>query len=1106
MKSVHPPEVGLHRHCLPVFGNLRMFFSMSLGFNLEPQKPHQCSLCPADEVWGAALQSLGENDVLDLGIAKKEAEWLMAGEACAPEGSLVEGLPIQVRVGTLQREFLVSGPCEDVSSGALDIPRPRPFSRLPLQWAHTYGGPNHAENPLGCGMPPTEEEKKSLKPRPMPNVFAAGENLAYFSQPACPGPRLLLQSPPVVSGDPLFMGTYNAQWLQKCWPGVPEDFDWHYYNMAQKAQRQTTPFTGQEDVYISNMHEKYPVLQGKLPHYTVRFFANYGTEEKNDWREAAVRMDTVWLFPNALRGLVFWRAHIPVQDERATDISSVAISFTAPKQATMAEEQQHQAQHCINTAAQPLIIASEEVPLMSEDLTPPPAQVLAPAAAALLAPPVQISPPEIPQTPNMPTMPAPAPQAPAPLFDMNSPQMQKEMQEMLDITNAELAKHNLPPLTKDDLAVQMQKLEDMQKQALELQNAPQPSLEETLQQAGFSPLQSENLMKAMELQPPSPSSFLHKEEYEVALQEFLDRFTKLTDAPPSVQEQLLMGLRMQEGDFSQHPELEQAMNLAKEHAKAMANNDESLALNTLTQQFAEQGMPLNQAQSLAKAISLPMPEEISATNMQSYMQNFEAVAGFPEGSMTSVLSEQIGMMRLSLYSQPDLHTEIERLALAFPEQSSNVKSMYQELPKLENLEAILHGETSFNANQDLLAMAQGHGITDPRILTALVTLDPLPQNSLPKAEKQEQPEEQEQRILPPPIIENITEDSVIEPTNGQELVQVLRHIQSLAPAIYFKHKQALQAGNYSNFSFIGLDCSACDFSGLILNNANFGGANLNQASFAQCQLEKALFIQSVMEHTSFHEAHLGNATLSQIEGQNITLSNALLQGARIERCTLKNVQAENAVFDEAHIAQCHLQGNFSKTSFSNSQCKNVQWLQSFFDGAEFTLSTLWRCQLQGQAIQTTFMECTLEECILTQLILENARLYSLTLKDVNMQEIQAAHSNWYQVQANNITLDLAIFTEAILEECVFQQLQAARMSARGARFLACHLRGARLQRLDLYEGSLRSSLLDGASLEDASLYGADLSLAEFTINTGLSGTDLGRTCLTRLHRLAPEGA
>ncbi len=1115
MKTVHPPEIGLNRHCLPVQGHLRMFFSMTLGFHLHAPQQQTPPLCPAEEVWAGALQSLGPQDVLDLGLPKKEAEWLMAGEACAPEGSMVEGLPVQVTVGNLQRNFLVNGPCEDQG---LSIPlQPRPFARMPMQWAYTYGGIGHAENPLGCGMPPLAQEKNLGMPRPLPNIFAEGESLASFTRPACPGPRQLTVMPPVVADAPLSLGTYDAQWLQKRWPGIPDDFDWGYYNMAQQAQRQATPFVGQEKVRITNMHEKYAILEGTVPQYGVRFFANYGSEESPDWREAPVRFDTIWLFPNACLGMVFWRAHVPVQDERGSDICTVAISYTPPSVLDSFQGGQASAQHCIATAEQSLITDAHDVPLMQEDMIPSTTAFAAgviPTAAMPTAqsfmpkmPTPEVAVPHMP-TPEIPPMPplADMPEVPsaahAPLFDMQSADVQQEMQEMMDIANAELAKYDLPPIQKEDLVQQMQKMEDMQKKSLELQNMPQPSLEETLMQAGYSPEQAHNLMKAMELQPPSSADFLHKEEYEAALQSFLQKFTTLTDAPESVQKQLLMGLRMQEGDFSHYPQLAQVMDKVTDQVKDMTANPEALAFQKMVQQFSDQGMPLDQAQNLAKAIQIPMPENISAQSMEEYMQVFEQTAQFPSGSMTDVLAKNIGNMRFALYSQASLHKTLQELTAQFPEQSAQLHSFSAQLPQMEgkfSSKQLL----AMTPTQDFTAMAKTCGIVDPRLLLALKSLDPLPEENPPTA-----PTAPQESIAPtaealPPLADLAlqtppVEEIFNEPQNGPELVRTVRWIASLEPAKQAHYRQKLEQGNYSHFEFNEMDCSGCDFSGLLLDNAHFTQAHLQQCHFDNCQLQQAQFIQCTLHDTSFLNAHMGHTILSRVEGTEVILSGAILQDCRIQHSALHAVQAEETIFDMGSIRHCHISGNFSKASFTQSFMEDVQWQQGIFDHADFTQTTFKQCQLQGQAQKATFMEASIEQCTFTAFSLKNARLYSVLFTEVLMQGVHAEESSWSKVEAKHVNMDLAILTDALLEECVFQHFQAARMSARGAHFIACNLRNAPLQRLDIFEGSLRSSLLDGANLEGASLYGADLTFAEITTNTHLLAADLTNTCLTRL--------
>jgi uncharacterized protein YjbI with pentapeptide repeats len=266
---------------------------------------------------------LGENAVLDAAMPKPRGEVLLKARCCAPGGLPRPAAQVSMRVGDLSKELDVFGPrfWERRASGWA-ISDPQPFTQIDIDWGNAFGGPQYALNPLGRGI-----------------ASAAGNADAQLLElPAIEDPRHLIGSPvdrPQPGG---FMpldqswpprrdkvGTHGAKWFRDQWPYFPEDMDWTFFNTAPADQQQDAFFQGGEEVELIGLHPERRVVRTVLPRLRQRVFAHQLKELRDPagglwFREAHSRLDTVWLFPHALRGVLVHRAVLEVADEEAVDV------------------------------------------------------------------------------------------------------------------------------------------------------------------------------------------------------------------------------------------------------------------------------------------------------------------------------------------------------------------------------------------------------------------------------------------------------------------------------------------------------------------------------------------------------------------------------------------------------------------------------------------------------------------------------------------------------------------------------------------------------------------------------------------------------------------
>lgn len=1050
MKTYLHPALSLSQRALPVSGRLRMALTMSLGFALCAPRGGQ--LLPAGEAWAAAMNALAPGDVIDMGVPKFRSEWLMAGSACAPRGTLVRGLPVGVRLGELARDFLVSGECED---DGVTAPSPRPFERMPLVWSNAYGGPEHPENPQGRGMFP-EKGRISL-----PTLMGRDEPL----RPACPGPRL----PGIAEG------TYDEAWLQTRWPGVPDDFDWAYYNLAQTEQRQETPFSCLESLRITNMHPDRPLMEGGLPGVRLRLFLDYGTQGRADWREVEAELDTVWLFPNDNTGMLFWHAVAPTADERGLDIARIAASLEP------ADAERRPAPICILECLAAEENAPEEAtaePEKKPEEMPAPPDI--PLAVAPDIPSIAVpeSLPDVPELPELPEVPQ------RPLWDFSSSEDKMMVASVVAETNALLAARGLPLLDEADVFAQLDKQRDTLDLLAEAAQAEPSSPEEMLVQAGLSPEDARSILELASLEPPLPEQFPSKEAYEAALDQFMGRYAELSGASPEQQALLLSGLRLMDEPA--------ADKLARENAGG------GISLEILQ----EAGLSPKEAADWVKALSIPAPETGSDADILSYLHAFESAAGLPKGLMAGQMLSTFATIRKNLYSGDEAVKAVRALAEESPadaEGLSKLASLLESLSAQEGEDAADMGTEASGGLFDLALLARKCGVFGPAALAALTAMDPMPMRfPAPEAVESLPPEDVPAEPIDTPEPEAKPEKAPLpEPAPMPEVTDKASFINALRDGM------DLTGCDLSGLDLSGLRLSehglaGADLSGLILDGANLSDADLSGCSLASAQLSGVFLAGARLVQAGLAGANLAGSCLNGTDLTDADCSGADFTGATISRASLRGAVCAGAVFDRAVLhgndyRGCALNGAGFNDARLNGECLEHVDL----DEAVFSRTELAGTRLHGTLRSATFENCLMERADLSSSSLLGARLYDSDLTGARLCDADCSGSNWLRVHGPRADLRNAVFTNATLEECVMPELRAACLSARGCLWLSCDLRLASFPRLDLFRGALRGCRLGGADLSGASLFEADLYLSEFTDKTSLLGADLTRTCLTR---------
>ena len=271
------------------------------------------ALLPEQELWQEVAPLLDPQVPLDMALPKSGGEFVLVGDACAPQGQRVPGLKVEARVGRLHKALHVFGQRYWVSGRATE---PVPFESVPLGWAQAYGGAAVAENPLGKGTVLEDTAHGRLQPLPQieyPHAPSLGPGKAVPPASFAPIPGQWPQRK-------RFDGTYDDAWLKTQYPGPPQDFDWRYHGIASEDQWQPEPFVGDEAIELLHMHPDRPRIESRLPGIKPVIAVRTRTQGPGQARFVEGRLTTLWLFPGLQRLVMIWHALLEVDNEFADEV------------------------------------------------------------------------------------------------------------------------------------------------------------------------------------------------------------------------------------------------------------------------------------------------------------------------------------------------------------------------------------------------------------------------------------------------------------------------------------------------------------------------------------------------------------------------------------------------------------------------------------------------------------------------------------------------------------------------------------------------------------------------------------------------------------------
>jgi len=276
----------------------------------------------------------------DFALFKPRTDLLLVGDCWAPGGKAVPQCAVTFAVGNNSRTLAVLGTRHWLKNLLRwQISPPEPFTRMPLRYENSFGGPKFAANPIGKGVAADNSEEEEPV-WPLPNIEdpkTLVESRRSRPRPAGFGP--LRKSWQTRAAK---LGTYDASYRKTRWPWFPTDFDPGFFNAAPEELQVDGYLAGNERLYFENLHPEHPKYEALLPGFRVRCFLDrFAAPGKGprQFEEVHMRLDTVWVDMTAEKLVLLWRGNAPVSSEDFEEVNAAFVMAESIAQPPASVEQ-----------------------------------------------------------------------------------------------------------------------------------------------------------------------------------------------------------------------------------------------------------------------------------------------------------------------------------------------------------------------------------------------------------------------------------------------------------------------------------------------------------------------------------------------------------------------------------------------------------------------------------------------------------------------------------------------------------------------------------------------------------------------------------------------
>ena len=249
----------------------------------------------------------------DFADYKPRAEVMLRGTCHTPSGEPLAVCPARVSVGGWSKIVRVVGRrfWSDDLPGAV-MSDPKPFTSMPIDYAHAFGGPGHAQNPVGMGH----------RARELPNIEHAGAIIrSRKDEPAPAGFGPLNPTWPQRTSK---LGKeYGKSYRVERAPYYAADFDWTYFNAAPPDQQLEGYLRGDEEVTFQNLHPTAQLFSTRLPGLRIRAFVK---DDAGRFREVRMNLDTLFADLDQGKLWLVWRGLDAIKTDDKKDVQTALVA------------------------------------------------------------------------------------------------------------------------------------------------------------------------------------------------------------------------------------------------------------------------------------------------------------------------------------------------------------------------------------------------------------------------------------------------------------------------------------------------------------------------------------------------------------------------------------------------------------------------------------------------------------------------------------------------------------------------------------------------------------------------------------------------------------
>ncbi len=999
---------------------------------------------PDTAMWPFVQGELPENSPLDLGMPKVCGEVLVFGKAMAKAGVAVPAMPVEVAIGPLRKRAIVFGNRYwKLGLAGLRPTEPVPFTEMPIDYAHAFGGPGFARNPTGKGCD-AERRSHAGEAVGLPNVEAPERPVVSVADRPDPygfGPLDIAWADRTGKA-----GTFDDNWFKTRSPSAPRDQDPTLYNAAPPDQwRRDGWFALDEPFALAGFHAEHAVDRGQLPGMRARAFIQQKQPDGvTALLEIGLHLETVFLFASARKGVVLYRGRVPVQDIDGRDVTDIMIAYERMTDAPRSHE------HYI------------EVFKLRTD---PETKGLHALNDLQLAPAL---PPEI------------EAERETEREDFAAAELAKRQRRLDRAYDAALAAGGLalkpgalrpiaapstmPIITPQDIARGEVDLAGYVAAARRVLGEAEQQLAQT--RAKGLALQAES--RAAQAVPAAAAPAGGPE---AALQHVAQQHSRLSALDGGDMSAALTRL---DGTMAAH--------------KAGLGLEASTLRATLRDELVEAEGPLAGAQAKVKATLAQTLGGMRRRLLDTPQQDADGMKG------------ALHAVEAALHPAPALPTgsALPAVLPANPVGAAGAATQVAMARAIEAAPPAVRGELLVKAGSTetaLVAAAAKHAALPPipAVTLDLGSFERLPPDAAPpkqSAASDETPEALQAR-------------QAALGDDGQRKAR-LNSPTAIAPPAALDAEtaerlraEAMQAAadgrSLAGRDFAGADLSGLSFRGLDLTGAMFEQANLSGTDFADADLMGAVFTEAVLVDARFDRADLRDTNFCAVSAAGASFVECDLTAARLLYADFQNADLSGARFERVIVMEGHFTGAvLQRTQWEKCSFMKAEFAEADFSGAQMRMCAFVKCDLTGALFRgATLYRVAVASCPADGADFCEARLTRMVASagssfvGGSFRRALAARSNWFKVD-----LTRADFTRAELDRTFMGDATAVeacfyRASLREAFLSGTDFTDADFSEANLFKANLRHAVLDRAELRHASLYcavteGASWHLADLT--------------------------